>query len=285
MRPTPGLVGRTLRQSVVDGPGNRFVVFLQGCNFNCFNCHNPQTINLCDSCGVCVDYCDQGALEVKDGLVSFEPSRCDGCDLCIDYCPSDSSPMVVGRTTVDLLAEMAEVELFISGVTVSGGEPTLQLAFLVDFFSGVRERFPRMSTFVDTNGSLDKDGWILLLPHLSGAMVDLKAATPETHHRITGQDNSAVIDSIRLLAAERKLEEVRLLVIEGLTDSDAELDAYASVITGIDSDIRLKLMAFRHHGVRVHGRAWPETSIETMQRVEAKLARHGLNNLVSTPVL
>jgi pyruvate-formate lyase-activating enzyme len=44
MRATRGLVADVQRFSSVDGPGNRFVVFLQGCGFDCLACHNPQTI-------------------------------------------------------------------------------------------------------------------------------------------------------------------------------------------------------------------------------------------------
>jgi pyruvate-formate lyase-activating enzyme len=44
MRATHGLVAKVIRNSWVDGPGNRFVVFLQGCGFDCLACHNPQTI-------------------------------------------------------------------------------------------------------------------------------------------------------------------------------------------------------------------------------------------------
>jgi pyruvate-formate lyase-activating enzyme len=44
MSVTRGLVSDVIRFSCVDGPGNRFVVFLQGCDFNCLACHNPQTI-------------------------------------------------------------------------------------------------------------------------------------------------------------------------------------------------------------------------------------------------
>jgi len=47
MRATPGLVADVIRFSGVDGPGNRFVVFLQGCDFDCLACHNPQTIPTC----------------------------------------------------------------------------------------------------------------------------------------------------------------------------------------------------------------------------------------------
>ena len=44
-----GLVRRILPFSSVDGPGNRTAIFLQGCNFNCLYCHNPETITLKDA--------------------------------------------------------------------------------------------------------------------------------------------------------------------------------------------------------------------------------------------
>ena len=55
-------VNRILPFSSVDGPGNRTVVFLQGCGFDCKYCHNPETRNLCISCGDCVGKCPAHAI-------------------------------------------------------------------------------------------------------------------------------------------------------------------------------------------------------------------------------
>ena len=73
MSSTRGLVTDTIAFSSVDGPGNRFVVFLQGCNFDCIACHNPYTINVCNNCGIAW----QPALRARspfgdDGLVDVE---------------------------------------------------------------------------------------------------------------------------------------------------------------------------------------------------------------------
>ena len=46
-----GFVNKIIPCSFVDGPGSRFVVFLQGCNMHCATCHNPQTRGHCKSCG------------------------------------------------------------------------------------------------------------------------------------------------------------------------------------------------------------------------------------------
>jgi len=89
-----GLVNRILPFSAVDGPGNRFVIFLQGCNFNCISCHNPQTIGLCDACGVCVAECPGEALQFAESgtAIKWDQSRCLRCDTCIKVCPADSNP-------------------------------------------------------------------------------------------------------------------------------------------------------------------------------------------------
>ncbi|PWX63734.1 glycine radical enzyme activase, partial [Clostridium perfringens] len=51
------LINKIIPFSCVDGPGNRMVIFFQGCNFKCLYCHNPETINKCISCGKCVENC------------------------------------------------------------------------------------------------------------------------------------------------------------------------------------------------------------------------------------
>ena len=55
-------VNKIIPFSLVDGPGSRCSVFLQGCNIACAYCHNPETQNLCRDCGVCVEQCPAGAL-------------------------------------------------------------------------------------------------------------------------------------------------------------------------------------------------------------------------------
>lgn len=57
-------IAKILPWSCVDGPGNRMVLFLQGCNFDCAACHNPHTIGQCNDWGDCLPACAPGALRL-----------------------------------------------------------------------------------------------------------------------------------------------------------------------------------------------------------------------------
>lgn len=59
-------VNKIISFSAVDGFGNRTAIFLQGCNQNCWYCHNPETIRHCRACGACVAACPAGALELVE---------------------------------------------------------------------------------------------------------------------------------------------------------------------------------------------------------------------------
>lgn len=238
MSSTRGLVASTQAFSAVDGPGSRFVLFMQGCNFDCLTCHNPSTI---------------------------------------DRDPTDV-PGVETETVDQVIECLHQAAPFVSGITVTGGEPTLQLDFLVELFTTIRTdpQLGHLTTLVDTNGTLSVEGWRRLAPVMDGAMVDLKAATPELHRRLTRAGNGRVRESIRWLSEHGKLVEVRLLVIEGVTDTPEELEAWARFVLSVSPDIPVRVLGFRHQGARAEALIWPETSPETLAGVGETLRRHGL---------
>ncbi len=147
-------VNKIIPFSNVDGPGNRTSVFFQGCTFNCLFCHNPETIRLCSHCGACVEKCPAGALKRgPDGAVVWDPARCVECDTCIRLCPHDASPRVRWMTAEDILREIRRTAPYIDGVTVSGGECTMQNDFLLDLFPRILQL--GKPCLLDSNGSFD----------------------------------------------------------------------------------------------------------------------------------
>ena len=210
-----GLAADTISFSGVDGPGNRFVVFLQGCNFDCIACHNPQTI------------------PGHQPLEGHDPHHVD-----VD----------------DLLVAIRRAAPFIRGITASGGEATQQPDFLRSLFAAVKHDpdLSALTCFVDSNGAADRWLWDDLAPVMDGAMIDLKCLDPEIHVEMTGHPNDQVLASIEHLQRLGLLYEVRLLLMAGVNDGPDLLQRTAQWLADIDPMMRLKLIGFRAHGARPH---------------------------------
>ncbi|HOC14323.1 MAG TPA: YjjW family glycine radical enzyme activase [Propionicimonas sp.] len=248
-----GLITDFIEFSAVDGPGNRFVVFTQGCNLDCVACHNPYTINPCIDCGDCVVSCPSGALSLDiAGKVLWDADTCTGGDTCIDVCEYDSTPKARTLAVADVLTRLRPAAPFLSGVTVSGGEATQQAGFVRALFAAIKAdpKLSRLTCFVDSNGDTDSGDWDNLADVMDAAMIDLKCLDDVIHRRITGSSNARVLDSIRLLASRRQLYEVRLLLLAGVNDADDLLAETGRWLASVDPRMRVKVIGYRHHGVR-----------------------------------
>ena len=243
------LVNKLIPMSVVDGPGNRFAIFLQGCNFNCKYCHNPETIHRCIHCGDCVATCPADALSFVEGKVVWDPVTCVDCDKCIATCTHGASPKVRAMSAADLMAEIEKAMPFIEGISVSGGESTLQAKELIPLFNMAKEK--DLTALIDSNGGLDfSEGDLNRLLEISdGVMLDVKAWEKEDHLRITGRDNEVVKKNLAYLAEADKIEELRFVLLDTL-DNEHSLREAAKVLGERIHTTRAKLISYRHFGVR-----------------------------------
>lgn len=242
-------VNKLIPMSVVDGPGNRFAIFLQACNFNCMYCHNPETINPCIHCGDCVKTCPVSALSLEEGKVVWDPVKCVDCDKCIATCTHGASPKVRAMEAEEILKEIDDALPFIEGISVSGGESTLQAEGLIPLFRGAKER--GLTALIDSNGGMDfSKGALSELLHISdGVMLDIKAWDKEDHRKLTGRDNTIVKENLSYLAEAKKLEEVRLVLLDHL-DNERTLRGVANVLGEHIGDVAIKLISYRPFGVR-----------------------------------
>jgi pyruvate formate lyase activating enzyme len=274
-------VSKFLTWSVVDGPGNRFVLFLQGCNYRCVTCHNPHTIGVCSNCGACVAVCPSGALTKTGRKVAHDPGVCIACDSCLAACPTHANPMVRRMAVADILDLLRRNAPFLNGLTVSGGEATIHLDFLIDLFKAVRatSELSHLTLFIDSNGHLPAEGWQRVLPFTDGVMLDIKAFDPERHRRLTGADNDLSLASARQLAAAGKLYELRFLLIPGETDRAEEIAALAALASELGPETRLRLNAFQHHGVRGPAASWPAMPREGVEAAASVLKAAGIREV------
>jgi pyruvate formate lyase activating enzyme len=181
----------------------------------------------------------------------------------------------------DMLSRVRESMPYITGITVSGGEATVQHEFLLEFFAQVKSdpEFSSLSCFIDSNGFVTREIWDELVPVTDGVMLDLKAFDDVQHRELTGQSNALVLDSIRYLAAIGLLYEVRLMLAPGFNDSDTQLHDVAEWLMQIDPAMRVKINHFHAHGTRAPARDWPEADEARKDRNRAALLSAGVQNL------
>lgn len=240
------MINGIIKNSSVDGPGNRLVVFFQGCNINCLYCHNPETINFCNSCGLCIEKCPVSALELVDKTLVFKKDLCTNCDLCIKTCKRNSSPKTITYTSEELLKIIKIYKLFIRGITFSGGECTLHSDFILEIADKIKEL--ALDIYIDTNGKWDAHKEKKLISNTNMFMLDVKAWDEEEHIKLTGFSNIDIKKNLDILIEKNKLFEVRTVVIPDFLDNHKTVSEVSKLIKG--KSIRYKLIKYRNHGVR-----------------------------------
>lgn len=258
------LINKIIPFSCIDGPGNRTAIFFQGCNFKCTYCHNPETINKCINCGKCVKTCPVNALEVINKKVIWNKDTCVDCDQCIRTCEHLSTPKVKDYSVDELFNEIKEIGPFIQGITVSGGECTLNADFLIELFKKVKSEL-NLTCFVDTNGSIDLSEYEELVKHTDKFMIDVKSIDEYEHKKITGCNNDIVLKNLKYLLDQDKLHELRTVIAPNM-NNESTVREIARIV---DNKCKIKLNTYRKYGVRkegleLHGEISP--SKEEMQK-------------------
>lgn len=275
------LVNKIIPFSSVDGPGNRTSIFLQGCNFNCQYCHNPETIHRCINCGECLPHCPTQAIKMVDGQVQYDLDACVLCDACFKHCTHGASPRVRRMTAKSVMEEVRRNMPFIRGISVSGGECTLYRDFLVELLELAQQE--GLDTLLDSNGSYDFMSDPELMAVTNGVMLDVKAWDEEEHCRVTGCGNAQVLHNLKALAAAGKLEEVRTVVVPDLFDAEQTVREVCRTIAPYSAlrDIRYKIICYRPMGVRQHfQQALRQPSAEQLATLEALAHENGVTNTV-----
>ena len=240
-------VNKIIPFSNVDGPGNRTAIFFQGCSFNCLFCHNPETIHLCCSCGLCVEKCPAGALGFDEGGgVVWDSAKCVQCDSCIKICPYNASPRIQWMTVEDLLREVRRAAPYIEGITTSGGECTLYNEFLIALFTEVRRL--GKTCLIDSNGSFDFERDPRVLNVSGGVMLDVKAVEKAWSEKLISHPREIVLKNLDYLLSVGKLHEVRTVIFPGCDRENEETVRY--VAERIRDKCFYKIIRYRPYGVR-----------------------------------
>lgn len=271
------VVNRIIPFSSVDGPGNRTAIFLQGCNFNCRYCHNPETINYCTNCGECVGVCPVGALAAGGGVVSWNPLLCVGCDACIAKCRNNSSPKTERLTAAEAYDSIRVNIPFVNGITISGGECTLQHGFAEELAELVHQA--GKTVYIDSNGYIPFETMPRLTELMDCAMLDVKSVDETEHRMLTGKSVNPVLENVEYLAQLGKLFEIRTVIIPQLLDNERNVSVASRLIAPY-KNIRYKLIKYRQNGVRENLLSAQSPSDEMMERLRDIARENGVEDIV-----
>jgi pyruvate formate lyase activating enzyme len=222
---------------VDDGPGLRTTVFLKGCHLTCPWCHNIEGKSFhpeialdsskCIGCGQCQETCERTWTEKRwrDG--------CTACGRCVETCPSGARRLV-GRemTPEELVAEVsADLDFFAGtggGVTFSGGEPLAQPGFLFACARKLKEKNVHLA--VETSGYWPDKHIEKLNELFDLVLFDLKHVDSKKCRQYLGTGSQNALSNLKTLLESRLPVEVRITLIPGFNDSDADLKSIAGFL-------------------------------------------------------
>jgi pyruvate formate lyase activating enzyme len=213
-----------------------------------------------------------------------------GCPLRCLYChnPETQGPARGRRVPAsEVLDDLLRYKPFLrrGGLTVSGGEPLMQPAFVHALFRGAREA--GLHTALDTSGFLGERASDALLADCDLVLLDIKSGDPATHRQATGVGVERTLRFARRLSAMGKPVWIRFVLVPGLTDAEANIDALAAFVATLENVERVEILPFHkmgEHKYAERGLAYqltdtPAASEEDVARAREIFARHGLTAL------
>ena len=285
--PDLGLISTIQKYSTKDGPGIRSTVFFKGCPLGCLWCSNPELIrsqpdllytrDKCARCGTCIEVCPQAALSYdEDGFVRVDRSLCNGCGACVSACPHGALELAgklvtVEEVTADLLKDRVFYQTSGGGVTFSGGEPLWQSGFVAQVAKAMKVE--GIHTALDTCGEVTWCRFEEVLEYTDLVLFDIKFAGRDAHRQFCGRDNDLILANAQLLAQKGVPMHIRLVMIPGVNDSEAEIRARMDFVSELASVEQVDVLPYHRYGMGKYARlglAYP--LVEVAEYSDAQLA-------------
>ena len=138
------------------------------------------------------------------------------------------------------------------GITVSGGEPLLQMDFLLDLFRKAKARGIHIA--IDTAGQpfTREEPFFSkfreLMRHTDLLLLDIKHIDPVEHRKLTGWPNGNILDMFRYLSDTGKPVWIRHVLVPGITDRDDYLQRTRDFISTLRNVKRIEVLPYHSMG-------------------------------------
>ena len=214
---TKGRIFDIQKYSIHDGPGIRTIIFLKGCSLRCRWCCNPEGQSY-----------------------EIETMQFQGKDKII------GRAVTVREVMEEIKKDMPYYQRSGGGVTLSGGEALLQPAFSIALLRACHDI--GISTAIETTGHQKFEIISEYLKHLDYVLMDIKHMDSKKHEAFTSQPNEIILENARKIAESGANLTIRVPLIPGFNDTEAEISAIASFAKTLPNVRHLHLLPYHRMG-------------------------------------
>lgn len=226
-----GIIFDIQNYAIFDGPGIRTIIFLKGCPLKCDWCQNPESQKLspemsyfkekCQLCGICVDTCPNNALQLLNDEIKRDKALCTMCGNCAEMCPNQVMEIVGRIIPVEELVEiiLGDKPFYDNsggGVTISGGEPTTQIDFLLELLKALKNQ--GIHTAIETCGYFNENLISELVKYVDLFLFDIKLVDTDKHKKFTTVFNEKILTNFSKILSKVGSERIipRIPLIPGV---------------------------------------------------------------------
>ena len=254
-----GIVFDIQNYAIYDGPGIRTIIFLKGCPLKCEWCQNPESQKLnpqisyfkekCQLCEICVNVCPNNALQLLNDEIKRDKALCITCGICSEKCPNQVMEIVGRNISVEEILEIVLkdkpfYENSGGGATISGGEPTMQINFLLDLLKALKKQ--GIHTALETCGYFNEDLIGDLVKYVDLFLFDIKLIDNEKHKEFTGVFNEKILTNFSKIFSKVGSERIltRIPLIPGVNTDVSTIQQIISFLHEIKYNGQIHLMPY-----------------------------------------
>ncbi|KKK37792.1 pyruvate formate lyase-activating protein [Mesobacillus campisalis] len=206
------------------------------------NIHSIETLGTVDGPGIRYIVFTQGCL-----------LRCQFCHNADTWEIGTGKQMSVSEIIDDLKSYLPFIEASGGGITVSGGEPLLQIPFLIELFKECKKL--GVHTTIDSSGGCYSTSHLFqsqlaeLLEYTDLILLDLKHIDREKHKKLTGLTNEHILSFARFLSDRLVPIWVRHVLVPGITDSQDDLQRLGDFIGSLQNVAKVEVLPYHKLGV------------------------------------